>query len=72
MVKDIKEREKNKLLEELELMRKIRAQEVIQDLIRRGVKKIGTIKISEIERKGEYDYDMILSYYQNLLKKEKE
>jgi hypothetical protein len=59
-------------LEELELMRKIRAQEVLQELTRRGVKKIGTLKISDMERKGEFDYDTILTYYQNLLKKEKE
>lgn len=25
-----------------------------------------------MERKGEYDYDMIMNYYQELLKKEKE
>ena len=53
-------------------MRKIRAQEVIQELIRRGIKKVGNVKISDMERKGEYDYDDILSYYQNILKKEKE
>jgi len=60
------------LLDELELMRKIRAQEVIQELIRRGVKKIGAVKISEMERKGEFDYDEVMNFYQMLLKKEKE
>lgn len=30
------------------------------------------MKVSDIERKGEYDYDMIMNYYQDLLKKEKE
>jgi hypothetical protein len=53
-------------------MRKIRAQEVIQELIRRGVKKIGAVKISEMERKGEFDYDEVMNFYQMLLKKEKE
>lgn len=53
-------------------MRQIRAQEVLQELIRRGVKKIGSIKISDMERKGEFDYDEIMNYYQMLLKKEKE
>lgn len=60
------------MLDELELMRKIRAQEVIQELIRRGVKKIGAVKISEMERKGEFDYDEVMNFYQMLLKKEKE
>ena len=71
-IKEEKERQKNKLLDELELMRKIRAQEVIQELIRRGVKKIGAVKISEMERKGEFDYDEVMNFYQMLLKKEKE
>ena len=60
------------MLDELELMRKIRAQEVIQELIRRGVKKIGAVKISDMERKGEFDYDEVMNFYQMLLKKEKE
>ena len=71
-IKEEKERQKNKLLDELELMRKIRAQEVIQELIRRGVKKIGAVKISDMERKGEFDYDEVMNFYQMLLKKEKE
>jgi hypothetical protein len=53
-------------------MRQIRAQEVLQELIRRGVKKIGAVKISDMERKGEFDYDEVMNYYQMLLKKEKE
>ncbi len=71
-VREEKERQKNKLLEELELMRKIRAQEVLSELTRRGVKKIGNVKISDMERKGEFDYDEVMQYYQGLLKKEKE
>lgn len=71
-VKEEKERQKNKLLEELELMRRIRAQEVLQELSRRGIKKIGNAKISDMERRGDYDYDDIMNYYQGLLKREKE
>ena len=71
-VKEEKERQRNKLLEELELMRRIRAQEVLAELARRGVKKIGAVKISDMERKGEFDYDEVMSYYQMLLKREKE
>jgi len=62
-VREEKERQKNKLLEELELMRKIRAQEVLSELTRRGVKKIGNVKISDMERKGEFDYDEVMQYY---------
>ena len=53
-------------------MRKIRSQEVLGELVRRGIKKIGTNKISDMERKNEYDYDEIMNYYQSLLKREKE
>lgn len=71
-IQDEKKIKENKLLEELEMMRRIRATEVVQDLIRRGIKKIGQAKISDIERKQEYDYDTIMNFYQQLLKKEKE
>lgn len=53
-------------------MRKIRAIEVVQELSKRGVKRVGTQKISEIQKKEEYDYDMIMNFYQDLLRKEKE
>ncbi len=66
-IKGQKERQKNKLLEELELMRQIRAQEVLHELIRRGIKKIGSVKISDMERKKEFDYDEVMNCYQMLL-----
>ena len=44
----------------------------MSELTRRGIKKIGQIKLSDMERKNEYDYDLIMVFYQNLLKKEKE
>ena len=55
-------------------MRKIRAQEVIMDLSRKGIKKIAGVKISDkFEGVPEgLDYDTIMNFYQNLLKKEKE
>lgn len=53
-------------------MRRIRATEVVQDLVRRGIKKIGNLKISDMQRKEEYDYDTIMTFYQQILKKEKE
>jgi hypothetical protein len=57
------ERQKNTLLNELELMRMIRAQEVLQDLKIRGFKKIENMKISDLERKGELDYDVVMNFY---------
>jgi len=64
------------LLEELELMRKLRAQEVLQELVRKGIKKINGVRIADMEKKAEQseplDYDTIMNFYQNLLRKEKE
>ena len=57
------ERQKNTLLNKLELMRMIRAQEVLQDLKIRGFKKIENMKISDLERKGELDYDVVMNFY---------
>jgi hypothetical protein len=66
------ERQKNKLVYELELLRYFRAQEVARALAARGVKKIGKVKIADMELKGEYDYDEIMTFYEQLLRKEKE
>jgi hypothetical protein len=41
----------------------IRAQEVLQDLKIRGFKKIENMKISDLERKGELDYDVVMNFY---------
>ena len=57
------ERQKNTLLNELELMRMIRAQEVLQELKIRGFKKIENMKISDLERNGELDYDVVMNFY---------
>ena len=56
-------------------MRKIRAQEVVQELARRGIKKINNIRIDKTVAVGEQeglDYDTIMNFYQNMLRKEKE
>lgn len=45
------------------MMRRIRTQEVLQELAIRGIKKIGSVKISDMERKGEYDYDEVMNFY---------
>lgn len=62
-VKEEKERQKNKLLEELEMMRKIRAQEVVQELLRRGIKKVGGVKLDKPDQTQELDYDTIMNFY---------
>jgi len=54
---------KNELLDELEAIRKLRAKEVLQELKMRGIKKIGNAKLTEIEKKEELDYDMIMNHY---------
>ena len=53
-------------------MRKIRARDVLLELQQKNVKKIGKEKISELEKKEELDYDMIMTFYANYLKKEKD
>lgn len=62
-MKEEKERQKNKLLEELEMMRKIRAQEVVQELLRRGIKKVGGVKLDKPDQTQELDYDTIMNFY---------
>lgn len=50
----------------------MRARQVIGELVVRGIKKIGKEKIQDIEQREEIDYDQILQFYQNLLRKEAE
>ena len=38
----------------------------------KNIKKINGVKISEIEKRDEYDYDQIMNFYTNQLKKEKD
>lgn len=61
-VKEEKERHKNKLQEELEILKKIRVQEVVQDLLRRGIKKVSGIKIDK-QGEQELDYDTIMNFH---------
>jgi hypothetical protein len=71
--KDKINRIKNELMDQLFQQRQIRAREVLQELNNRGIKKVGKDKIQELERKEEdLDYDTIMNFYQNVLKREKE
>lgn len=63
---------RNELLESLNIERQMRAREVLQELQVKGVKKIKGEKISEIEKEEELNYDSIMTFYANLLRKERE
>ncbi len=54
---------RNELLDQLELMRKIRAKEVLHELKQKGIKKISNQKVTEIEKQEEIDYDMIMNFH---------
>jgi len=40
--------------------------------VKKGVKKINNQKLSDLEKRGDLDYDTVMTFYQNLLRKEKE
>jgi len=70
---DLKKRQKNELLDQLNVERQNRAREVLNELTIRGIKKIGREKISDLEVKEEdLDYDQIMDFYQTVLRKERE
>ena len=47
-------------------------EQLLQELVRRGIKKVNGVKIQELERAETQDYDSIMTFYQTLLRKEKE
>ena len=63
---------RNELLEALNTERQFRAREVLQELQAKGIKKIKTDKISDLEKEDELNYDQIMTFYSNLLRKERE
>jgi hypothetical protein len=51
----------------------VRAREVLQELLGRGIKQVGKERIVELERREEdLDYDTIMNFYQKVLRKERE
>jgi len=45
----------------------------LQELLSRGIKKVGKDKITELEKREEdLDYDLVMNFYQNVLRREKE
>lgn len=70
---DEQQRAKNDLMDQLYRQRQIRAREVLQELLGRGIKKVGKEHIKNLERsEDDLDYDQIMNYYQNVLRKERE
>ncbi len=63
---------RNELLEALNTERQFRAREVLQELQAKGIKKIKTDKITDLEKEEELNYDQIMTFYSNLLRKERE
>ena len=63
---------RNELLEKLNTERQNRAREVLQELQAKGIKKIKSDKISDLEKEEELNYDQIMAFYANLLRKERE
>ena len=63
---------RNELLEALNTERQFRAREVLQELQAKGIKKIKNDKITDLEKEEELNYDQIMTFYSNLLRKERE
>ena len=63
----------NEALQRLKTQQQARAREVLRELFVRGVKQIGKDKIQQLEMQdSELDYESIMAFYANILKKDKE
>ena len=72
-VRDDQRKERNTILEQLEKEKKTKAREIINVLMVKGFKKINKEKLKDLEAEPErIDYDTIIEFYQNVLKKERE
>lgn len=72
-IEDEKQRVKNALMDQLNSRRQERAREVLYELLQRNIKKIGNDRIEMLQKKEEdLDYDTIMTYYQNVLRRERE
>lgn len=70
---DEQRRAKNELMDQLNRQRQVRAREVLSELLSRGIKKVGKDKIQELDKREEdLDYDTIMTFYQNVLRRERE
>jgi len=61
----------NVLLEELNQKRQLRSKQILNELEQRGIEKVGKQKIEILMQKEENDVDMIESFYQKELDKDR-
>lgn len=61
----------NVLLEELNQKRQLRAKQILNELEQRGIEKVGKQKIEILMKVEENDVDMIESFYQKELDKDR-
>ena len=72
-VRDDQRKERNTILEALEKEKKTKCKEIINVLMVKGFKKINKEKLKDLEADPEkIDYDVVIEFYQNVLKKERE
>jgi hypothetical protein len=72
-LEDEKMRIKRQLMDQLNSRRQERAREVLYELLQRNIKKIGNDRIEMLQkREDDLDYDTIMTFYQNVLRRERE
>lgn len=72
-VRDDQRKERNTILEALEKEKKSKCKEIINVLMVKGFKKINKEKLKDLEADPEkIDYDVVIEFYQSVLKKERE
>lgn len=72
-MRDDQRRARNALLEDLEKERKKRSLEILNSLSIKGFKKVGKYRIKDLEENNDrIDYVIVIDFYQNVLRKERE
>ena len=65
-------RERTKIVEKLEEEKKLKALEILNVLLVKGFKKIGKEKIKDLIDHNKAEFNTVIDFYQNVLKKERE
>lgn len=72
-IRDEQRRKRNEILEALEVQKKMRAIEIITILQQKGYRKVKKDKIKDLlVQTDKINYDDVIDFYQNVLKKERE
>lgn len=72
-IEDEKKRIRNALMDQLNSRRQERAREVLAELMQRNIKKVGNDRVDMLsKREDDLDYDTIMSFFQNVLRRERE